>query len=456
MAKQIWSSRTGVELDPAINELNQSLKFDYRLQPYDMELSLVWAGALEQCGAITHDDLEDIQAGFGQISKEWDQGMPALDGDEDIHMYHERRLTELIGDAGKKLHRGRSRNDQVATGLRLYVRARATELETNLRQVIGILCAKADEHKDWPFPGHTHMQQAQVVSLGHLLAAQAWKLKGDVESMDLVRRSIAECPLGSGALAGTSLAVDREWIAKGLGFNRASQNSVEAVTSRDFVLDMTYVLARLGVHLSQLAEDMILWCSQEFGYAKLGSSTVTGSSLLPHKQNPDVFELARGKAGRLTGNVTGLLAMLKGLPGGYNKDLQEDKEALFDSVETVAGLLPAVDAALKGLSFNREHIESKISAALKSERITQYLIDKGAAFREAYQQAGSLVKHSDELDIPLDQLTAAQIDAVLSDNGKGLQEVLAVGWSVPPDGVVGGSSVASVEKQVETLKEWFD
>lgn len=354
MASADLRQRFSQPLDPRVHNLNRSLAFDLRLYPYDLQVSQVWSQALGKCGRLSSADTRAIATGLETIRGELEAELfPFRDDDEDIHMAIERRLTELIGEPARKLHFGRSRNDQVTTDLRLYTREQASQIVRAAGRIIAQLVAMAEEHAPVPFPGHTHLQQAQVVSLGHLLLAQATSLQADVIFLDQVAAGLAMCPLGSGALAGSTAQVDREWIATELGFAGPTENSVEAVSSRDFVMDLLYGCCRLGVHLSRLAEDFILWTSQEFGFAVLGDSVATGSSLLAHKKNPDVFELARAKAGRLVGNLTGFLTVLKGLPAGYNKDLQEDKEPLFDSVATLLALLPALEAALQQTEFSR-------------------------------------------------------------------------------------------------------
>ncbi|UCH10481.1 MAG: argininosuccinate lyase [Fidelibacterota bacterium] len=457
MKDKVWQDRFSKSLDPRVHALNRSLTFDNWLGPYDVQVSIVWSQALRRCEVIDDEELEKIIQGLEGIGEELEEGeFEFLESDEDIHMAIERRLAERIGKPADKLHHGRSRNDQVATDLRLFVMDHSDQIQQALRAVIKVLAELAAEYVDTPFPGHTHLQQAQVVSLGHLLLAHAWSLKSDAELLSAVASSSSSCPLGAAALGGSAAAVDREWIAKELGFTKASENSVEAVTSRDFVLDMLYGLSRLGVHLSRLAEDFILWNSQEFGFIVLDDSVATGSSLLAHKKNPDVFELARGKCGRLVGNHAGFLTTMKGLPLGYNKDFQEDKEPLFDSVDTVLQILPALEAALGGVTFQTDTISQALSPLLKAERIVQYLTERSVPFREAYGAAGRLVKEAENQGILLEKLPIEAYRKVSNVFMKDIQHILAEGWQIPGDGVLGGSHVKSVQRQIKAVNAWLE
>ena len=457
MASKVWQKRFSQPLDPRVHALNRSLSFDNWLAPYDVQVSTVWARALNRCGLLEQDDLTAIIQGLKGISAEFEQGEFELhEEDEDIHMAIERRLGELIGEPARRLHHGRSRNDQVATDLRLYAIDQTDRVRDLLRQVVRALIDLAGEYAGTPFPGHTHLQQAQVISLGHLLLAHAWSLRSDDEFLTQVQQAASICPLGSAALGGSTAPVDREWIARELGFDSPSDNSVEAVASRDFVMDLLYGLSRLGVHLSRLAEDFILWTSQEFGFVTLDDSVATGSSLLAHKKNPDVFELIRGKSGRLLGNHTGFLATVKGLPSGYNKDLQEDKEPLFDSVDTVLQLLPALEVTLQGVTFNTDRIAAQLSPYLKAERLVQYLTKRGVAFREAYGLAGALVREAESKGVALDDLPLETLREASPAFDEDIRAVLAAAWTIPAEGVMGGSNRAAVERQLQELRGWLE
>ncbi len=454
MASKVWHKRFSRPLDPRVHALNRSLSFDNWLAPYDVQVSTVWARALNRCALLGEEDLAAILQGLEDIGSEFEQGEFELhEEDEDIHMAIERRLGELIGEPARRLHQGRSRNDQVATDLRLYAMDQAGKIRRALRQVVRALVDLAGEHAETPFPGHTHLQQAQVISLGHLLLAHAWSLKSDDELLGRVRQATSVCPLGSAALGGSSAPVDREWIARELGFASPSENSVEAVASRDFVMDLLYGLSRLGVHLSRLAEDFILWNSQEFGFITLDDSVATGSSLLAHKKNPDVFELIRGKSGRLIGNHAGFMTTVKGLPSGYNKDLQEDKEPLFDSVDTVLQVMPALEVTLRGVTFNTGRIAAQLSPYLKAERLVQYLTERGVAFREAYGVAGGLVREAESRGVALEELSLEAFQEASAAFEEDIQAVLTEEWTIPAEGVMGGSNRASIEQQLRALQE---
>ena len=457
MAKKVWQKRFSQPLDPRVHALNRSLSFDNWLAPYDLQVSTVWAKALGRCGLLGPEDLAAILKGLEDIGAEFEQGEFELhEEDEDIHMAIERRLGELIGEPAQRLHHGRSRNDQVATDLRLYAIDQTGRVRDALRQVVRALIDLAGEHAGTPFPGHTHLQQAQVISLGHLLLAHAWSLRSDDEFLTQVQQAASVCPLGSAALGGSTAPVDREWIAGELGFDSPSDNSVEAVASRDFVMDLLYGLSRLGVHLSRLAEDFILWNSQEFGFITLDDSVATGSSLLAHKKNPDVFELVRGKSGRLLGNHTGFLTTVKGLPSGYNKDLQEDKEPLFDSVDTILQLLPALEVTLRGTAFNTDRIAAQLSPYLKAERIVLYLTGRGIPFREAYGLAGALVREAESKGVALEDLPLKTFQEASAAFEEDIRAVLAEAWTIPAEGVMGGSNRASVEQKLKELRAWLE
>src|SRR5207253_5945419 len=358
---------------------SESVSFDWRLYPYDIAGSIAHAAALAQAGILTADEREKIDNGLREIEAEiesgkfkWDQSL------EDMHMNIEAALTKRIGAAGAKLHTARSRNDQVALDLRLYVKAEIAELSAGLRSLQTALLDFAQQHVDVVMPGYTHLQRAQPIFLAHYLLAQIETLERDRERLAEARRRADVMPLGSGAIAGSTIVVDREAIAKSLGFEQVTQNSVDAVSDRDFLADFLFCLGMIGIHLSRFSEDLILWSTTEFGYIEFSDAFATGSSLMPQKKNPDMAELTRGKSGRLIGNLVSLLTMLKGLPSSYNRDLQEDKEALFDSVDTVRGALELFTAMLPELTINRERMESLASdPQLLTTDLAEYLVGKG-------------------------------------------------------------------------------
>ncbi len=457
MQGKVWEERFATPLAAEVDALNRSAPFDWRLGPHDIQVSRVWSRALHRGGALTEADLQAILDGLDRIAEEWDAAGAGFlqPDDEDIHMGIERRLTELIGEPAERLHFGRSRNDMVATDMRLYIRAEAAALENAVRRLVKALADQADGHRETSFPGYTHLQQAQQVSLAHVLLAHASACRKDAQRLAQLAGSITECPLGAGALAGSAAPVDVAWIARELGFDAPAANSIEAVGSRDEVLDFLYLAARLGIHLSRLGEDVILWSSQEFGYATLGESSSTGSSQLPHKKNPDVFELARGKAARLTGNLTTVMGMLKGLPSGYNKDLQEDKEPLFDAVDTLQLLLPAMTLAVQELAFDPTRIEASLRPELKVEQVVGLLVERGLTFRQGYRLGQRLVKGAGERDLRVDQLSLKALLEISPEFDKQVQDILQGGWTVPGAGVSGGTSLKSVQAQLDDLRTWL-
>ncbi|MCH8327088.1 MAG: argininosuccinate lyase [Candidatus Marinimicrobia bacterium] len=458
MTGKVWQARFAAPLTHAVDRLNRSAPFDWKLWPHDLAVSRAWADALHQAEHLPDDDLAAIVDGLSQIGKEFaEQGAGFLAADdEDIHMGIERRLLEIAGPPALKLHYGRSRNDMVATDVLLYLRDACERSRGDIKGIAGILLARAEAEADTPFPAYTHMQQAQPVSLGHILLAYVTALHKDDRLLQDCLRRMDRCPLGSGAVAGSPANVDRQQIATDLGFTAPTANSIEAVGSRDEVTDFLYACARLGLHLSRMSEDFILWSSQEFGYVTLDDSTATGSSMLPHKKNPDVFELARGKTGRLIGNLTSVLVTLKGLPSGYNKDLQEDKEAMFDTAETLQSLLPALADTLKGLSFNRAVIEQRMVPELKLERLSEQLVSDGVPFREAYQVAQRVALAAETEGLHVDELTVDDLQNVDARLGQAAAALLQEAWSIPDNGVAGGSSSASIRAQVLALRKWLE
>src|SRR5437764_1039890 len=374
----------------AVSEIAQryseSVSFDRRLYHHDIAGSIAHASALASAGILSADEFEMIARGLREIENEiaadkfvWDQSL------EDVHMNIEAALTKRIGAAGAKLHTGRSRNDQIALDLRLYVREEIDAIITRLRALQNVLLLLAQKHSEVLMPGYTHLQRAQPIYFAHYLLAQLEALERDQERLRDTRRRADVMPLGSGALAGSTIALDREGIAKALGFQRVTQNSVDAVSDRDFVADFLYWLAMIGIHLSRFSEDLIIWSTTEFGFIEFSDAFATGCSLMPQKKNPDMAELTRGKSGRLIGNLVTLLAILKGLPSAYNRDLQEDKEALFDSVDTLRGALEVFSAMLPALTISRERMESLANdPQLLATDLAEYLVGKGVPFREAH------------------------------------------------------------------------
>jgi argininosuccinate lyase len=393
--KTTWSQRFESALHPAIARFNASIGFDIELIEYDLTGSVAHAKMLAHTGIISASEGEQLVAGLEQIRSEYREGKfnPGIDA-EDVHFAVERRLTEIAGDVGKKLHTARSRNDQVGTDTRLYLRDQISQIRTQLRELQGVLVNLAEANVETLIPGYTHLQRAQPLSLAHHLLAYFEMLQRDWERLGEIYKRVNISPLGSGALAGTTFPIDRHYTASLLGFGAVYGNSLDGVSDRDFAIEFLCAASLIMVHLSRLSEEIILWASQEFGFVTLKDSCSTGSSIMPQKKNPDVPELVRGKTGRVFGHLQAMLVLMKGLPLAYNKDLQEDKEALFDSVKTVQGCLEAITILLReGLEFKIERLAEAVAEDFSNATdVADYLASKGVPFREAYNLVGKVVR----------------------------------------------------------------
>src|SRR5438270_9475175 len=390
---------------------SESVSLDWRLYRHDIAGSIAHAAALARAGVITTDERQQIENGLRAIEKEIESGKFEWNASlEDVHMNIEAALTKRTGAVGGKLHSARSRNDQIALDLRLYVKAEIAEVAGRLRPLQIVLLDLAVRYVDVVMPGYTHLQRAQPIASSHYLLGQMAALERDANRLrDCLARTDV-LPLGSGALAGSTIVLDRERIASDLGFSSVSQNSVDAVGDRDFVCEFLFCLAMIGMHLSRLSEDMIIWSTTEFGFVEWSDAFCTGSSLMPQKKNPDMAELTRAKAGRLYGNLLSILTMLKGLPSSYNRDFQEDKAALFDSADTIMQSLEIWSAMLPELKFNYERMEAAASdAALLATDLAEYLVTKGLPFREAHQVVGKLVTRASEMNVALDEIPPSQM-----------------------------------------------
>ncbi|MBD1832478.1 argininosuccinate lyase [Cyanobacteria bacterium FACHB-472] len=395
--QKTWSQRFESALHPAIARFNASIGFDIELIEYDITGSIAHAKMLAKTGIISKEEGEQLVAGLEQIRQEYRLGEfnPGIDA-EDIHFAVEHRLTQLVGDAGKKLHTARSRNDQVGTDTRLYLRDQITQIRSQLREFQGVLFNLAADNVETLIPGYTHLQRAQPVSLAHHLLAYFQMVQRDWERLGEVYKRVNISPLGSGALAGTTFPIDRHYTAELLNFEGVYANSMDGVSDRDFAIEFLSASSIIMVHLSRLAEEIILWSSQEFGFVTLLDTCATGSSIMPQKKNPDVPELVRGKTGRVFGHLQGMLVLMKGLPLAYNKDLQDDKEALFDSVKTVKGCLEAMTILLsEGLEFRTSRLAQAVAEDFSNATdVADYLAARGVPFREAYNLVGKVVKTS--------------------------------------------------------------
>jgi argininosuccinate lyase len=389
-----------------LRDYGESISFDWRLYRQDIRGSIAHARALKTAGFLTSEEFSLIETGLKSIGEEIARGEFRFSVDlEDIHMNIEKELTARIGEAGAKLHTARSRNDQVATDLRLYLRDEIASLQSGIRTLQSALAGLAEAHPHVVIPGYTHLQRAQPVPLAHHLLAYVEMLDRDFGRLDDTLRRMDELPLGSGALAGSTLLLDREAMARELGFSRVTQNSLDAVSDRDFALELLSGLAILGMHLSRLSEDVVLWTTTEFGFARLSDRHATGSSLMPQKKNPDIAELTRGKTGRLYGNLFRLLTVLKGLPMAYNRDLQEDKEAVFDSVDTARMALAVTAEMMGALRINQETAAQAVSDPfLLATDLAEELVRKGVPFRTAHDLVGKLAAESSRTGVPLNRL----------------------------------------------------
>jgi len=433
---------------------SESVSFDRRLYRHDIAGSIAHASALASAGILSADEFEMIGRGLRKIEYQITAGTFVWDASlEDVHMNIEAALTKRIGLAGDKLHTGRSRNDQIALDLRLFTRDEIDQIVARLRALQDALLLLAQKYSEVLMPGYTHLQRAQPTYFAHYLLAQLEALERDHERLRDTRRRADVMPLGSGALAGSTIALDREGIAKVLGFQRVTQNSIDAVSDRDFVGDFLYSLAMIGIHLSRFSEDLIIWSTSEFGFIEFSDAFATGSSLMPQKKNPDMAELTRGKCGRLIGNLVSLLTILKGLPSSYNRDLQEDKEALFDSVDTVRSALELFSAMLPELTINRERMESLANdPQLLATDLAEHLVGKGVSFREAHTIVGKLAASGKQLDALSNDEFRAASNAFEED----VREVFDVRKALQRRTATGSPSPENIERQIARWRELLE
>jgi argininosuccinate lyase len=406
--KKAWEGRLDGTLDPVFESFNSSLSTDRCMLADELAQDQAWARALAATGVYTKAELARVQRALNRMGREAARGeFPFIPSDEDIHMAVERRLTELAGSAGEKLQTGRSRNDQVGTSLRLYLRREGLRTLESIRLLMGVLVQRATDEMETPMPGLTHLQPAQAISLGHYLMSFFWALERDMERVRAALRRVDRLPLGSGALAGSTLPVDRIRLARDLGFTRITENSLDAVSDRDMVAELSFALAQMLVHLSRYAEDWILWSNPHWGFLDLPDHLATGSSLMPQKKNPDSLELIRGKAAGAIAQVTAILSLQKGLPSSYNKDLQEDRQGLFALLDTSWHCLEVLRRVVSGCRFNRERLSAALTDDLYATDLADYLVRKGMPFRQAHEVVGRLVRHSIKTGTSLSRLPVA-------------------------------------------------
>jgi argininosuccinate lyase len=448
-------SRFGEEQDPLFRRINSSISFDWRLASFDLEQSKAHARALAKLGVLDQAELGQITEGLDRVGDEFDQGSFEFhEDDEDIHMAIERRLTELAGPVGGKLHTARSRNDQVATDLALLVRAHAARAIALLESLMEVLVTQAEAHRDWPAPAYTHLQRAQPVYLGHHLLAYFWMFQRDTRRFFRAAEATTEMPAGSGALAGLNWNVDRDALAADLGFERPYPNSLDAVSNRDFALDYLSAAAICAMHLSRLGGEIVLWSTQEFGFVELPDSFASGSSIMPQKKNPDAAELLRGKAPRLGASLQSLLGTMHGLPLAYSKDLQEDKEPLFDAIDNLELCLAAATGMLGGIEFNRERLAAAAAdEMLAATDLADALVREGVPFREAHGLVGGLVKAAVDSGRSLSELTDSELDGVPEHARQAVRRALEAGRTIESKVSAGGTSSARVEEQLERARE---
>ncbi|GAA4424204.1 argininosuccinate lyase [Georgenia halophila] len=447
----LWGGRFAGGPADALAELSRSTHFDWRLAPYDIAGSRAHSRVLHAAGLLDDGELADMLAALDRLAADVVTGAFApAPGDEDVHTALERGLIERAGaDLGGKLRAGRSRNDQIATLARLYLRDSARFLAGKVLAVVDALLDQAAAHPDAVMPGRTHLQHAQPVLLGHHLMAHAWPLLRDVQRWRDWDARAAVSPYGSGALAGSSLGLDPDAVAADLGFDAAVENSIDGTAARDVVAEFTFVCAMTGVDLSRLSEDVILWATKEFGFVRLDDAFSTGSSIMPQKKNPDVAELARGKAGRMIGDLTGLLATLKGLPLAYNRDLQEDKEPVFDAVDTLDVLLPAVSGMVATLAFDTDRMAELAPQGFSlATDVAEWLVRQGVAFRVAHEVAGACVRRCEEQGKELWDLTDAELAQISEHLTPAVREVLTVAGSVASRNGRGGTAPRRVAEQL--------
>ena len=447
---QAWSALFSEPMSELVKRYTASVFFDKRLWKADIQGSLAHADMLCAQGLISADDLAAIQKGMAQITSEIESGAFEWKLDlEDVHLNIEARLTQLVGDAGKRLHTGRSRNDQVATDVRLWLRGEVDEIGVLLTELQKALVDVAEQNADVILPGFTHLQVAQPVAFGHHLLAYVEMFARDAERMVDLRRRINRLPLGSAALAGTSYPLDRERVARTLGFEGVSQNSLDAVSDRDFAIEFTAAASLLMVHVSRLSEELILWMSQSFGFIDLADRFCTGSSIMPQKKNPDVPELARGKTGRVVGHLMGLITLMKGQPLAYNKDNQEDKEPLFDTVDTLKDTLRIFAEMAAGITVKPEAMEraAKKGYATATD-LADYLVKKGLPFRDAHEVVAHAVKDAIAAGVDLSELSLAQLQAYNPAIEQDVFEVLSLRGSLNARNLLGGTAPTQVRAQV--------
>jgi argininosuccinate lyase len=456
---QLWGGRFSGELDALMKAYNDSIGFDIRLWDVDIEGSMAYARAIGKAGILNAKEVKQLIEGLKRVRAEFAANTFELkSGDEDIHTAVERRLKELVGDVGGKLHTGRSRNDQAATDTRLFGMRALADLQAHVKNLQRALLARAEEHISTLMPGYTHLQRGQPITFAHWCLAYVWMLQRDAERLRECARRVRVLPLGSGALAGNPFAINRNTLARDLGFvsdagqPQISQNSLDGVSDRDWIAELLFDCALIGVHVSRLAEDLILYSTAEYGFVRFADAYSTGSSLMPQKKNPDSAELARGKSGRLIGNLMTLLTVLKGTPLTYNKDFQEDKEPLFDSMETLALTLPVMSGVVRTLSVNVDRMRAALDPSMLATDVAEYLVRKGVPFRDAHHLSGRAVSLAEQRGATIADLPEAEWKKLSPHFEEDIHTVFDFAQSVNSRDVTGGTSARSVREQITRAK----
>ncbi|MFY9619959.1 MAG: argininosuccinate lyase [Pyrinomonadaceae bacterium] len=454
-SQKLWGGRFTEQADRGFAEFNQSFSFDRRLFEADVRASIAHCDGLFSAGVLTAAEAEQIKSALDRIAEAGKTNPNYFDElpSEDVHSFVEARLVQMIGDGGRKLHTGRSRNDQVATDLRLWLRDEIDGLHDSLRDTQRALLGFAEANQEVVLPGYTHLQRAQPILLAHWCLAYFEMLARDRERLAEVRKRVNVMPLGSAALAGTSYAIDREAVARSLGFDSVSRNSLDAVSDRDFVIEFVSLASLVMVHLSRMAEDIILYSTAEFGFFELDDAVATGSSLMPQKKNPDSMELVRGKAGRVFGHLTSLLTTMKGLPLAYNKDMQEDKEALFDTTDTTSACLAVTATVLRNITVNEARArEAATHGYLNATELADYLVGKGLPFREAHETVGRMVMHAMARGAELDQLTREEMKSFAPIIEDDVLESLSLERTLATKAQTGGTAPENVARELQNAK----
>ena len=455
MADMMWAGRFSKQVDSTVNAFNSSIAFDGRMYRHDIQGSIAHATMLGDCGIISKEDSLEIISGLKEILADIDSGKLELDPSaEDIHMFVEAELTKRLGDVGKRLHTSRSRNDQVAVDLRLYLRDQVSEIQQMVTDLIRTIIGIAKEHTETVMPGYTHLQRAQPITFAHHLMAYVWMLLRDLERFSDAAKRMNYCPLGCGALAGTTYKTNRQQTSDLLGFTAPMENSLDGVSDRDYCVELCCAMSLLMTHLSRFSEEIILWCSWEFKFVELDDAFATGSSIMPQKKNPDVTELIRGKTGRVHGDLVTLLTMMKGLPLAYNKDMQEDKEAIFDALDNVKLCVKTFTPMLATMRVIKENMRNAAARGfINATDCADYLVKKGMPFRDAYKITGTLVAQCIEKGLTLETLPIADYKAMTDLFAEDVYDAISLDTCVKERKSFGGPSPDEVVKQIASAEK---